>query len=213
MRFSQRLVRLHLLLPEIATRRDLDDPATVNVVAETVGNETTLELLRAYWLRPTGRPPGRQRGRRGRPTSSTSWSSERVPSWPGRPVPAGRTVPFRRAASVDGMPGGSRCSRRTSASCVVVAADRPGLVQRRHGGPGPARDRGARGRAFTANAATPWRSSSSTYPSMPTRGGSGSCGDIKGARRKALQRRRSPGPPASRPVAARRWRCRALKCG
>ncbi|WP_406145687.1 [protein-PII] uridylyltransferase [Streptomyces sp. NBC_01012] len=41
------LVRHHLLLVETATRRDLDDPATVRSVATAVGNASTLELLHA----------------------------------------------------------------------------------------------------------------------------------------------------------------------
>jgi [protein-PII] uridylyltransferase len=41
------LIRHHLLLPDTATRRDLDDPATVSSVAAAVGDRTTLDLLRA----------------------------------------------------------------------------------------------------------------------------------------------------------------------
>jgi [protein-PII] uridylyltransferase len=41
------LVRHHLLLPEAATRRDLEDPATVASVAEVVGSREVLDLLAA----------------------------------------------------------------------------------------------------------------------------------------------------------------------
>jgi [protein-PII] uridylyltransferase len=41
------LVRHHLLLADIATRRDLDDPSTLRYVAAAVGDEQTLELLTA----------------------------------------------------------------------------------------------------------------------------------------------------------------------
>ncbi|MFY1695180.1 [protein-PII] uridylyltransferase [Solwaraspora sp. WMMA2101] len=40
-----KLVRLHLLLPEVATRRDLSDAVTIAQVAEAVGDTTTLSLL------------------------------------------------------------------------------------------------------------------------------------------------------------------------
>jgi [protein-PII] uridylyltransferase len=39
------LVQHHLLLPDVATRRDLSDPATLATVAEAVGDLGTLELL------------------------------------------------------------------------------------------------------------------------------------------------------------------------
>jgi len=41
------LCRHHLLLAETATRRDLDDPATVETVTQAVGDRRTLELLGA----------------------------------------------------------------------------------------------------------------------------------------------------------------------
>lgn len=41
------LVRYHLLLPDTATRRDLDDPGTIARVARAAGNPTTLHLLSA----------------------------------------------------------------------------------------------------------------------------------------------------------------------
>jgi [protein-PII] uridylyltransferase len=43
----QELVRYHLLLPEVATQRDLEDPATAAGVARAVGDQATLELLAA----------------------------------------------------------------------------------------------------------------------------------------------------------------------
>ncbi|MDQ2729859.1 MAG: HD domain-containing protein, partial [Actinomycetota bacterium] len=41
------MVRLHLVLSEVATRRDIDDPVTISSVAEAVGDTRTLELLAA----------------------------------------------------------------------------------------------------------------------------------------------------------------------
>jgi [protein-PII] uridylyltransferase len=43
----ERVVRLHLLLPETATRRDLADPVTVRAVADAVGDVDTLTILYA----------------------------------------------------------------------------------------------------------------------------------------------------------------------
>ena len=41
------MVRFHLLLPDVATRRDLEDPATIDAVATAVGDVETLQLLGA----------------------------------------------------------------------------------------------------------------------------------------------------------------------
>lgn len=43
----QRLIRHHLLLSATATRRDLDDPATISSVAEVISDVGSLELLHA----------------------------------------------------------------------------------------------------------------------------------------------------------------------
>jgi [protein-PII] uridylyltransferase len=120
----QRLVRLHLLLPEIATRRDLDDPATVNVVAETVGNETTLELLRGIAV-ADGEATG--------PAAWTPWKAGLVDQLverasavlAGRPVPAGPPFPSDEQRRL--MASGAIQVLPDQRELVIVAADRPGL--------------------------------------------------------------------------------------
>jgi [protein-PII] uridylyltransferase len=119
-----RMVRYHLLLPDVATRRDLEDPATVAAVVETVGDETTLELLGALTA-ADGEATG--------PAAWSPWKAGLVEELVhragavlgGRPVPPGPVFPsaqHRRlmdAGGVQVLP-----SRR---ELVVVAPDRPGL--------------------------------------------------------------------------------------
>lgn len=45
-----RMEELHLLLPEVATRRDLSDPRTITNVAEAVGDVDQLDLLRCLTI-------------------------------------------------------------------------------------------------------------------------------------------------------------------
>lgn len=42
------LVRFHLLLPDVATRRDIDDPAVIEAVSKDLQTQETLDLL--HWL-------------------------------------------------------------------------------------------------------------------------------------------------------------------
>ena len=60
-----RLVRHHLLLPAIATRHDIEDPATAAAVAEQIGDADTLELLVALTVADA------------QATSSQAWTSWR----------------------------------------------------------------------------------------------------------------------------------------
>ena len=91
----QTLVRHHLLLSEVASRRDLDDDATIDLVADAVGSVVVLHLLAA--LTAATRPrPGRPRGVRGKPSSS-------VRSSPGSK---------RGFGASNSLPSRTRCSRR-----------------------------------------------------------------------------------------------------
>jgi [protein-PII] uridylyltransferase len=119
-----RLVRHHLLLPDVATRRDLEDPATIAFVTEAVGDMTTLELL-AVLAEADGLATG--------PAAWTQWRAQLIgelvqragAAMEGRPVPVGPPFPsedHRRLMQVGGLqvlPG--------DRELVVVAPDRPGL--------------------------------------------------------------------------------------
>ncbi|HUR18291.1 MAG TPA: [protein-PII] uridylyltransferase [Acidimicrobiales bacterium] len=124
------LVRHHLLLPEVATRRDLDDPATVAAVAEAVGDRDTLELLAAL-----SEADGLATG----PSAWGAWKAglvddlvartarwlegHRTPETPSLPAPEHREAMARGA--VDVVVKGTRLT--------VVAPDRPGLFCRMAG--------------------------------------------------------------------------------
>jgi [protein-PII] uridylyltransferase len=119
------LVRDHLLLAETATRRDLDDPATIEAVAARVGTVDRLELLAAL-TEADSLATG--------PTAWSAWKAELVaelvtrtadrlagaaPRPPVEPVSdAYRTLMAERRLRL--MPDDS--------ALVVVAPDRPGLL-------------------------------------------------------------------------------------
>jgi [protein-PII] uridylyltransferase len=119
-----KLVRHHLLLPEVATRRDLDDPATVALVTETVGDMTTLELLSVLAV-ADGLATG--------PAAWSKWKAQLVDDLrqragavlEGKPVPTGPVFPsaeHRRLMAAGGLKVLPR-----GRELVVVAPDRPGL--------------------------------------------------------------------------------------
>jgi [protein-PII] uridylyltransferase len=82
------MVRHHLLLPDTATRRDLDDPTTVANVARAAGNRVTLHLLGALTEADS------------RATGPSAWGMEGRAG--GRAGHAGRPRAGRRGA--DGRP-------------------------------------------------------------------------------------------------------------
>ena len=120
------LCRLHLLLPAVATRRDIDDPATIDAVAEAVGSREVLELLAALTeadARATG------------PAAWTEWRAGLVRALVARVDhvlgggDAAVAEPFPRRPS--GAAGRGRTSVTTDDDrLTVVAPDRPGLFSR-----------------------------------------------------------------------------------
>lgn len=126
------LVRHHLLLPDVATRRDLDDPATIDMVAEAVGGVVFLDLLHALTEADS------------RATGSSAWSAwkaelveelvERVRLRLGardsREGAAERRAPFPTAEILAAMGAGETTVDVSGPGMVVVTADRPGTFGR-----------------------------------------------------------------------------------
>ncbi len=117
-------VRHHLLLPQTATRRDLDDPETVAQVAATVGSRALLELLHALAI-ADGRATG--------PAAWNDWKSGLVTDLVrrvgavlgGEPLPAPLPLrPDQIALAEAGLPA----AMFTGSEVTVVAPNRPGLL-------------------------------------------------------------------------------------
>ncbi len=117
-------VRHHLLLPQTATRRDLDDPVTVAQVAEAVGGRPLLELLHAIAI-ADGLATG--------PAAWNDWKENLVGDLvrrvgsvlagepPPEPLPLS---PDQQALADLGVPA----ARVKGSEVTVVAPDRPGLL-------------------------------------------------------------------------------------
>jgi [protein-PII] uridylyltransferase len=123
------LVRNHLLLSELATRRDLDDPATVDAVVGAVGDRTRLELLAAL-TEADSRATG--------PAAWGSWKAGLVAELVRRSEArlAGAETPARSSLITDRHRGfmeqvqklGRSIVTATGPDVTVVAKDRPGLL-------------------------------------------------------------------------------------
>jgi [protein-PII] uridylyltransferase len=117
-------VRQHLLLPQTATRRDLDDPVTVSQVAEAVGSRSLLELLHALAI-ADGQATG--------PAAWTDWKAGLVADLVGRvsAVLAGDPPPPPAPPRADQLAlaaGGEPAALVNGDEVTVVAPDRPGLL-------------------------------------------------------------------------------------
>jgi [protein-PII] uridylyltransferase len=122
-------VRHHLLLPVAATRRDLDDPATVTQVAEIVRSRALLELLHALAI-ADGRATG--------PAAWNDWKATLVADLVRRVAaaldgePAKGPKPLREDQLALAAGGGPAATVRGS-EVTIVAPDRPGLLWRAAG--------------------------------------------------------------------------------
>ena len=119
-----RLVELHLLLPDVATRRDLDDPATARAVADAVGSAEVLELLHALTEADSAATG---------PAAWSSWKAALVAQLVRRTgaLLAGAPAP-PRAPLVDWqavlVARGTYALQAVDDEVAVVAPDRPGLL-------------------------------------------------------------------------------------
>ncbi|MEU0567126.1 [protein-PII] uridylyltransferase [Nonomuraea sp. NPDC005983] len=118
------VVRHHLLLPETATRRDLDDPVTIEKVAGTVGSREVLDLLAALAV-ADGIATG--------PAAWNAWKAglvadlvRRVRSvLAGSPPPSAPHLSAEQAALAR---HGGGAIRVNGGAVTVVAPDRAGLL-------------------------------------------------------------------------------------
>lgn len=124
----QAMVRHHLLLPDVATRRDLDDPATLDLVATAVGDTTTLGLLGAL-TEADSLATG--------PAAWGRWKEELVRDLVRRTshVLAGGSADevredFPTAEHLELLRAGEQVLRGTDDHLTVVTADRHGVFSR-----------------------------------------------------------------------------------
>ncbi|MEV4352554.1 [protein-PII] uridylyltransferase [Actinoplanes sp. NPDC049596] len=117
----EKLVRLHLLLPDVATRRDLSDPKTISSVAEAVGDAGTLDLLHAL-ARADSRATG--------PAAWSDWKGRLMAELVSRVRTRLDTgeLPEPPAPDPELLEGGLPAVHLDGDRIAVAAADRRGLL-------------------------------------------------------------------------------------
>ena len=123
------MVRHHLLLPDVAVRRDLADPATIQFVADAVGDQEVLDLLHALTIadsKATG------------PSAWGGWKEELVADlvarvthvFGGGAVEEATWTLFPDSETLALMATGEHHVRTTDDRIVVVYGDVPGAFSR-----------------------------------------------------------------------------------
>ena len=117
----EKMVRLHLLLPDVATRRDLSDPMTISSVAGEVGDSTTLDLLHAL-ARADSQATG--------PAAWSDWKGRLMSELVSRVHTALDTgeLPEPPAPDPELLEGGLPAVHLDGDRLAVAAADRRGLL-------------------------------------------------------------------------------------
>ncbi|WP_433182857.1 [protein-PII] uridylyltransferase [Actinoallomurus sp. CA-150999] len=123
-RALEAIVRHHLLLPETATRRDLDDPVTIETVAEAIGDPVVLETLAALAV-ADGQATG--------PAAWGAWKARLVAELARRvaAVLAGAPPPVAPDPTPEQLAlarHGGGAVRVTGSRITMVAPDRSGLL-------------------------------------------------------------------------------------
>jgi [protein-PII] uridylyltransferase len=121
-----KLVAFHLVIPEIATRRDLDDPSTARLVGRIVEDRRTLALLTAL-TEADSRATGL--------SAWSPWKADLVTTLAERTERMLEGSPFEPPATIAATPAqleliaaGELAVRATGKRVTVVGPDRPGLL-------------------------------------------------------------------------------------
>lgn len=120
------LIEHHLLLSDVATRRDISDDATITYVAKCVGTSSTLQLLYAL-TQADALATG--------PTAWGSWKAELVRTLvdrtehvlAGKPIDSGTWRLFPDAGTLEVMARQLRDIQVQDCAITVVSPDQPGL--------------------------------------------------------------------------------------